>query len=285
VVLPWILRNGMATGRYILSTAVEHNAYLYDGAAVLAAAEDISTLEAQARIRVEAQRRRPVDPPDEAHFWIGRAGVAWEVMREHPGRTVLMRASGAAASLGLPISLRPLLVHCGVLEDVAPGPQRTVSQDASRALDRGRWQESVRLIWRDRLRLLPPWGWAFLTCAILFHTLLLGGAMAALFSRTSVAHHHDGVLLGGTSAAQVSTTPPPAGEKRVADRAHEARLDVRWLSVPILYFILAAGAAGDPRFRAPVEPILCILAAQPLARLASAARLRFDRRIPFARRR
>ena len=39
-----------------------------------------------------------------------------------------------------------------------------------------------------------------------------------------------------------------------------------WLLLPILYFTLLTGTVGDARFRAPIEPLLCLFAALALTR-------------------
>ena len=39
-----------------------------------------------------------------------------------------------------------------------------------------------------------------------------------------------------------------------------------WLLLPILYFTFLTGTVGDARFRAPIEPLLCLFAAVALTR-------------------
>jgi hypothetical protein len=91
---------------------------------------------------------------------------------------------------------------------------------------RGRIGPALALIWRDRLAAMPPMAVAILVYAILFHVTLLVACLVALFLSRS---------------------------RRLL-----------WLLLPILYFVLSTGPVGEARFRVPIEPLLCLLAAAAL---------------------
>jgi 4-amino-4-deoxy-L-arabinose transferase-like glycosyltransferase len=232
VVMPWVVRNGRATGRYIVSTAAEHNLYLYNAAAIVAADKGVTLVKARDSMFREAQARfASLDSTDEASFWQDLSKVAWQHVAGRPWLALETSAIGFLGSFVLPISVRPLLVHSGAGTNPDYGPNPHVAQEAVRLLARGHVASSVRLVWHERLENVPGFVLGALLAASLFQVLLMASAVVGLLVRRS-----RGLL---------------------------------WLLLPILYFTLTTGPLGDARFRAPVEPLLAVLAAAGLAALSS----------------
>jgi len=230
VVLPWMVRNGRSTGRYIISTASEHNLYLYNAAAVVAADKG-TTLEA-ARDSMYASAKQeygPLDSLDEASFWQSLGRVGAEELGRRPLLALKTSLVGLAGNVLLPLSLRPLLVHTGAGTNASFDSGSHVAQEAVKLATRGRIGEAVGLVCRERLARLPLAAAIVLIAAALFHALLLLGAFIGLFLR-------DGRRL-------------------------------LWLLLPVAYFLCLTGPMGDARFRAPVEPLIALFAAVGLGRL------------------
>jgi 4-amino-4-deoxy-L-arabinose transferase-like glycosyltransferase len=228
VILPWIARNYRSAGFAGLSTAAQHNLFLYNAATVLAAEKGITLDQARDTMQAEAYSRfGALDTTDEAGYWTRLASVAGRVYRQRPLRAALVQASGFAMTVLTPLSLQPLLSHCGAsgLEEAPPH----VMQNALRLLVSGRFGAAATLAWRGRIALLPPFALVLLTLASLHLLALLLGVLAALVRRRA-----------GTTA---------------------------WLLLPILYFTLLPGPVGEARFRAPIEPLLCVMAAAGLTAL------------------
>jgi len=237
VVLPWAVRNGRATGRYIVSTVSDHNIYLYSGALVRAADKSVSLNEARDWMLAQAQAQYgPLDSNDEASFWTALAKVGWQQILAQPLLALKIHAVGSTASLVMPTSIRPLLVFTGADPSASSGATHHVAQQTIGLLARGRIGQALGLTWRARLAGMPRPARVILAYSILFHVVLLVFGVVGLFRRRA-----RGLL---------------------------------WLRLPILYFSLLTGPVGEARFRAPIEPLLCLFAALAFApQLESAASL------------
>jgi 4-amino-4-deoxy-L-arabinose transferase-like glycosyltransferase len=232
VVAPWAIRNGTKTGRYIISTASEHNIYLYDAATVLAAEKGITIPQARDSMLAEAQAKfGPIDTTDEATMWQKLASVARSRFLRRPGLAAPVWLFGVSADFLNPISVGPLLIHAG--SSPAPGSANLL-QSSLGLLAKGRFAEAFRTAWRVRVGGAPLFILVVLALATLFNLLLIWFGIASLFLRRT-----RGLL---------------------------------WLLLPILYFTLVTGTVGDARFRAPIEPLLCLFAAVALTRPPRAAR-------------
>jgi 4-amino-4-deoxy-L-arabinose transferase-like glycosyltransferase len=224
VVLPWVYRNGQQTGRYILSTASEHNLYLYNAATVLSSEQNIPLPESRGLMLAEAQERfGPLDTTDEPGLWQAVSMVALRHLMRRPLRTAAVQVAGMVSCLTSPISINPLLVHSGVSEDMEPH----VFQRALALAIRGRVVSAFRMAWDQRMSLAGPFALVVVALALV-HTLLL--------------------LVSGVVAVAVSS-----GRQYL------------WLLPTIVYFTILPGPVGDARFRAPVEPLLALLAALGLS--------------------
>lgn len=219
MILPWAMRNTSHTGRFFISTAGEVNLVLYNAAAVIAADNSQTLSEARERMRSEAGVSPELVTQDPTEYWRRLAPVARQHLIRRPLTTLGVAASGFGLSLIMPVSIRPLLVHCGV-SDASP---TFATQGAGALLSRGRLRSAMTALWQARLSRLGAAGITVLLLAAVFHALLL--ALAAL-----------GIAATGL-------------------RRH------LWLLLPVAYFLLLTGALGDARFRAPVEPLLCLFAA------------------------
>jgi 4-amino-4-deoxy-L-arabinose transferase-like glycosyltransferase len=227
VALPWVVRNGVQTGRYIVSTASDHNTYLYTAATVVAAEKGISLTAARDSLMAEAVARFPgLDSNDEASFWQRLAQVGRDHIRRRPLLAVKVSAAGFLGSFILPISVGPLIIHSTGQAEV-PG-QANAFQRVIGLAARGRLGQALATARDSRLRGLPGFAAVVLSAALVFNLVLLVCALAALFPK-----RNSGLL---------------------------------WLLLPILYFTLVTGTVGEARFRAPIEPFLAILAATALAR-------------------
>lgn len=228
VVAPWVIRNGTKTGRYIISTASEHNIYLYDAATVLAAEKRITIPQARDSMMAEAQARfGPLDTNDEATMWQKLAAVARPHFFRKPALAVPVWLFGVSADFLNPISVGPLLIHAGS----SPAPRSAnLLQSSIGLLARGRFTEAFSTAWRVRVGGAPLFILVVLALATMFNLILIWFGLASLFLR----------------------------------RARS----LLWLLLPILYFTFLTGTVGDARFRAPIEPLLCLFAALALTRPA-----------------
>ena len=228
VVAPWVIRNGARTGRYIISTASEHNIYLYDAATVLAADKGITIPQARDVMMAEAQAKFGViDTNDEATMWNKLAAIARPHFFRRPMLAAPVWLFGVAANFLNPISVGPLLIHAG--SSPAPGSANLL-QSSLALLAKGRVIQALSKAWRVRVGGAPLFIVVVLGLAALFNLVLIWYGTASLFLRRT-----RGLL---------------------------------WLLLPILYFTLLTGTVGDARFRAPFEPLLCIFAAVALTRPA-----------------
>jgi 4-amino-4-deoxy-L-arabinose transferase-like glycosyltransferase len=226
VVAPWVIRNGAKTGRYIISTASEHNIYLYDAATVLASEESITIPQARDSMMAEAQARfGPLDTNDEATMWQKLAAVARPHFFRRPALAIPVWLFGVSADFLNPISVGPLLIHAG--SSPAPGSANLL-QSSIGLLAKGRFIEAFSTAWRVRVGGAPLFILVVLALAALFNLILIWFGLASLFLRRSRS--------------------------------------LLWLLLPILYFTLLTGTVGDARFRAPIEPLLCLFAALALTR-------------------
>jgi hypothetical protein len=232
VVAPWIIRNGTRTGRYIISTASEHNVYLYDAATVLAAEKGVTILQARDSMMVEAQAKfGPIDTNDEATMWQRLAAVARPHLLRKPALAAPIWLFGVAADFLNPISVGPLLIHSGA--SPATGSANLL-QSSLALLVKGKITQAFTTAWRVRVGGAPLFILVVLACAALFNLILIWFGFASLF------------------------LPRIRG--------------LLWLLLPILYFTFLTGTVGDARFRAPIEPLLCLFAAVALTRPPRASR-------------
>ena len=228
VVAPWVIRNGTKTGRYIISTASEHNTYLYDAATVLASEKGITIPQARDSMMAEAQARfGPLDTNDEATMWPKLAAVARPHFFGRPVLAAKVWLLGFLANFLTPISPGPLLIHAGA-SPAEGGPN--VLQSSIGLLAKGRAVEAFRTAWQARAGGATPYVLVVFAAAALFNLILVLFGIVALFLRRT--------------------------------------RNVLWLLLPILYFTLLTGTVGDARFRAPIEPLLCLFAALALTRRA-----------------
>jgi hypothetical protein len=224
VVAPWIIRNGRTTGRYIISTASEHNMYLYDAATVVAAEKGITIPQARDLMMAEAQKKfGSIDTADEATMWQKLAAVARPHFFRRPALAAPVWLFGVAADFLNPISVGPLLIHAG--SSPAAGSTNLL-QSSLALLVKGKVTQAFSTAWRVRVGGAPLFILVVLACAALFNLILIWFGFASLFLRRSRG--------------------------------------LFWLLLPILYFTLLTGTVGDARFRAPIEPLLCIFAAVAL---------------------
>ena len=221
VVAPWVIRNGTKTGRYIISTASEHNIYLYDAATVLAAQKGITIPQARDTMMAEATAKfGAIDTTDEATMWQKLAAVARPHFFGKPALAVPVWLFGVFADFLNPISPGPLLIHAG--SSPAPGSANLL-QSSLGLLAKGRVVEAFGTAWRVRVGGAPLFILVVLALAALFNLVLIWFGLASLFLRRSRS--------------------------------------LLWLLLPILYFTFLTGTVGDARFRAPIEPLLCLFAA------------------------
>jgi len=228
VVVPWAIRNGRLTGRYVISTVSDHNIYLYSGALVLAADKSIPLAEARDSMMAQAQAQYgPLDPNDEASYWTALAKIGWQHVLARPLLALKIHAVGSAGGFLVPISIRPLLVFSGADPTAVSAANPHVAQQTIGLLARGRLGRAFSLSLRERLARMPVLALVILGLATLFNFVLLVFGLVGLFLRRS-----RGLL---------------------------------WLLAPVFYFTLLTGPVGDARFRAPVEPLLAVFAAAGLA--------------------
>jgi hypothetical protein len=226
VVAPWVIRNGAKTGRYLISTASEHNIYLYDAATVVAADKGITIPQARDSMMEEAQEKfGPIDTTDEATMWQKLAAVARPHLLRKPALAAPIWLFGVAADFLNPISVGPLLIHSGA--SPAAGSANLL-QSSLALLVKGKITQAFTTAWRVRVGGAPLFILVVLACAALFNLILIWFGFASLF------------------------LPRTRG--------------LLWLLLPILYFTLLTGTVGDARFRAPIEPLLCLFAAVALTR-------------------
>ncbi len=226
VVAPWVIRNGKKTGRYIVSTASEHNVYLYDAATVLAAEKGVTILQARDLMMAEVEAKfGPIDTNDEATMWQKLAAVARPHLLRKPALAAPIWLFGVAADFLNPISVGPLLIHSGA----APASgSANLLQSSLALLVKGRVKEAFTTAWRVRVGGAPLFILVVLACAALFNLILIWFGLGSLFLRRTRG--------------------------------------LFWLLLPILYFTMLTGTVGDARFRAPIEPLLCLFAAVALTR-------------------
>ncbi len=230
VLAPWVIRNGRVSGRYILSTAFDYNISEYSGAQTLAAARMIPVDEARDSLAAEAESRYgPLDENDRARYWAVRARVGRQELLARPLLAAKVHAAGSAGGLLMPLSVRALRAFSGadLRADTTGDPH--VAQRTVQLVARGRIGQAIALIRTERLARLSAPALAILGYAILFHATLLVAFLFSLFLKRS---------------------------RRLL-----------WLLLPILYYVLSTGPVGEARFRVPVEPLLCLLAALALTRV------------------
>ena len=229
VVLPWVIRNRHAGGKYTISTAFDYNICEYSGALTLAADRLISVDDARDSLAARAQARfGPLDTNAQVSYWASMAKAGRQQISARPLLAVKIHAAGSAGGLLMPLSVRSLRVFAGANPQTDTTGERHVAQRTVQFVARGRIGQALALIWRDRLASMPAPAVGILLCAVLFHATLLIAFAIGVFLRRS---------------------------RRLL-----------WLLLPILYFVLSTGPVGEARFRVPIEPLLCIIAAVALTR-------------------
>jgi len=225
VVVPWVFRNGAMTGRYIVTTASEHNVQLYDAATVVAAEKHITIPQARDSLMAEAVARYgSIDTTDEATMWQKLAAVSRPHLFRHPELAVPIWLLGVSADFLNPVSVGPLLIHSGS----SPSPDsRNLLQTSLGLLTQGRVMQAFSTAWRVRVGGAPLFMLVVLGLATVFNLFLIWFSLASLFLRRTRC--------------------------------------LFWLLLPILYFTFVTGTVGDARFRAPIEPLLCMFAAVAIA--------------------
>ncbi len=179
VALPWVMRNGRTSGRYIVSTAGEHNTFLYNAATVLAADKNISLADARDTMRLEAVNRfGRLDTSDEAGFWRKLSAVAWPHMLRRPLLTTAIQLAGCGACFLSPISLQPLMVHSGTRDTGEP----RVFQRSMALAARGKFGPAIRLVYNQRLKGFGAFPLTVLILAALFQFGVLMFGVIGVFS-------------------------------------------------------------------------------------------------------
>jgi hypothetical protein len=226
IVAPWVIRNGRKAGRHIISTASEHNIYLYDAATVFASQKGITIPQARDVMKAEAENEfGPIDTTDEATMWNKLATVARRHLFRKPALFAPVWLFGVAADFLNPISVGPLLIHSGA--SPAAGSANLL-QSSLAQLVKGKVTQAFKTAWKVRVGGAPTFVLVALGLASLFNLILIWFGLAGLFMRRSSGLH--------------------------------------WLLLPVIYFTFVTGTVGDARFRAPIEPLLCIFAAVALVR-------------------
>ncbi len=179
-VLPWLARNQKLTGRWLLSTAGEHNLFLFNAAAALAVKNNITLTEARELMRREATARFGLlDTTNEAQFWQRLSQIAWRHILQTPGPAIEMQLLGFFFTLFSPISIRPLAVHSGTNLTAEPHLMQQILAN----LARGRLKEAATSAWHNRLSQLGIFGLSVLIAASIFQLGLLVLTFKSLLSR------------------------------------------------------------------------------------------------------
>jgi len=110
---------------------------------------------------------------------------------------------------------------------------KNLLQSSLALLAKGKVTQAFGTAWRVRVGGAPLFILVVLACAALFNIIVIWfGAASLLLRRTR---------------------------------------NLLWLLLPILYFTFLTGTVGDARFRAPIEPLLCLFAAVALSRPSRAS--------------
>ncbi|OYD15732.1 hypothetical protein CH330_04810 [candidate division WOR-3 bacterium JGI_Cruoil_03_51_56] len=182
VVLPWVIRNGKLTGRYIISTAGEHNLFLYNAATVIAAERGINLSAARDTMRKEAAETfGSFDSTDKARFWQRLAIIARSHIMRYPLLAAKVQFLGFIANFVSPISIQPLMIHSGI----ALPQQPHVFQQAVGLLTKGRIAAAAHLAWTERLSHLGIFAWVVLVVSTVFQLMLLVFCFIGLFTKPS----------------------------------------------------------------------------------------------------
>ncbi len=222
--LPWGLRNWHQAGYPGISTAALHNLYLYNAATVLAAESRTSLAEARDSMRTIALKRYGSLDSFSEATYWQRLGS----VASEVCRQHPLRTVLVQTAGFFTTMLTPLGFQPLLVHCGASGyvsaPPHTM-QNTLGLLTAGRIGAAVTLIWRSRVSLLTPIAALLLLLATVHLGVLLWGSLRYLFRRDRIA---------------------------------------RWLLLPVLYFTALPGPVGEARFRAPIEPLLAILAAVAL---------------------
>ncbi len=230
VVLPWITRNGRLTGRYIISTAGEHNLFLYNAATVVAAERNMTLAQARDAMRHEAlETFGTLDTTNEAEFWQRLGTIARHHVLRYPLAAAKVQALGFTANFASPISIQPLMIHSGA----GLFGQAHLFQRAVGLLSRGQVKAAVRLAWNERLGRLGVFAAVVLIGSSLFLLILIVFGLIGLFHKSG-----RGLLWLLLPVCYFTMLTGPVGEARF-------RAPVE----PILAVFAAIGIAAVFRFR------------------------------------
>lgn len=224
-IAPWVVRNYILFNGIFLSSIPACNLLYFDAAVTVSSHEAITLSEARMRLSEELEagiKQHNLQTKGEKLNYATRLGIRY--LFKYPWSHIKMRVVSALNCLLVPIPIRALLLYTTGKDLRTLGTALEVNQTAIGLVSQGRLREAAGLFWRERIRPLPLPGVLLLCFAVLYHLLLIIGIMASL--------------------------RPKILKKRF----------VPLLWVTVAYFIIFAGAAGHPRFRAPVEPELIALA-------------------------
>jgi 4-amino-4-deoxy-L-arabinose transferase-like glycosyltransferase len=229
VVAPWVIRNQRVAGRYIISTVFDYNISVHTAALTLATDKLIPLNQARDSMVARAQAQfGPLDTSDQASYWAAMGKVGWQQALARPLLAAKLHAAGSIGGLLMPLSVRSLRVFSGAHREDSTTGHAHVAQQTIQLVARGKAQQALALIWKERLARMPAPALAILTYAFMFHVILLVSCVVGLFLRRS-----RGLL---------------------------------WLLLPVIYFTLLTGPVGEARFRVPIEPLLSLFAAVALTR-------------------
>jgi len=223
---PWIVRNVKTHDRLIFTTAGELNIFHYHAAMVKSVLERIGVDDARRELGLEAigkAEQLGINSSDEAQISLAWSSVALGYLKKSPLIYLRLHGLGFISSLLLPLPMNPLITYFAP-SDGDFSLRRSVMQDAFSLLSRNKPIQAITLVWRERIEKIPLFALIVYMFGAVFQLGLLTGILFFF------------------------TTSP----RRMKDL---------WILVlPILYFMLVPGPLAGPRFRAPVEPLLIIIA-------------------------
>lgn len=223
---PWIIRNTIIFKKPVFATTGEWNIFLYNASTVIASEKNIDISDAQDTIWSDVQkifaRKSQLDTTND----VIRAQLASQVGLKYILRSPFTYAKIHGTSFLLnfivPIGISPLIQYITAkpLTDLKMRPR--VMQDALALLARGKTEQAVNLVFKERFYNLSPIGFLILFWAAIFQLFIMMGVIICLIRFFKKTYY---------------------------------------LLIPIIYFTLATGPVCDARLRVPIEPLLIILAA------------------------